>query len=59
LPTQCNRDSLQFHSLSGREVRGDFDGGAISTEAGGLLLHEVEKRTGIIARKANSGHILI
>jgi hypothetical protein len=50
---------LQFHSLSGREVPGDFDRGAISTEAGGLLLREVEKRTGIIARKANSGHILI
>ena len=50
--TQCNQDSLQFHSLSGREVRGDFDGGAISTDAGGLLLREVEKRTGIIAQFA-------
>ncbi len=33
-------------------MRTDFDGGAISTEAGGLLLREVEKRTGIIAQFA-------
>ena len=31
------------------EVRGGFDGGAITSDAGGLLLREVEKRTGIIA----------
>jgi len=52
LLTQRNQDSLQFHSLSGREVRGDFEGGAISTDGGGLLLREVEKRTGIIAQFA-------
>jgi hypothetical protein len=33
-------------------VTGQFDGGAISTDAGGLLLREVEKRTGVIARFA-------
>jgi hypothetical protein len=43
---------LQFHPLFRREVRGQFDGGAITTDAGGLLLREVEKRTGIIAQFA-------
>jgi hypothetical protein len=43
---------LQFHPLGGREVRGRFDGGAITSDAGGLLLREVEKRTGIIAQFA-------
>lgn len=50
--TQCNQESIQFHPLAQREVRGQFDGGAISTDAGGLLLREVEKRTGIIAQFA-------
>jgi hypothetical protein len=33
-------------------VRGRFDGGAITSDAGGLLLREVEKRTGILDRFA-------
>jgi len=33
-------------------VRGGFNGGAITSDAGGLLLREVEKRTGIIAQFA-------
>ena len=50
--TECNQESLQFHPLARREVRGRFDGGAIRRDAGGLLLREVEKRTGIIAQFA-------
>ena len=50
--TQCNQESLQFHPLVQREVRGRFDGGAITSDAGGLLLREVEKRTGIVAQFA-------
>jgi hypothetical protein len=52
LPTQCNQRSFKFHSLGKREVRAWFDGGAITSDAGGLLLREVEKRTGIIERFA-------
>jgi hypothetical protein len=52
LRTQCNQQPYQFHALFRREVRGRFDGGTITTDAGGLLLREVEKRTGIIARFA-------
>jgi hypothetical protein len=33
-------------------VRGRFEGGAITSDAGGLLLREVEKRTGIVERFA-------
>ena len=50
--TQCNQECFEFHPLGGREVRGRFDGGAITSDAGGLLLREVEKRTGIIAQFA-------
>ena len=52
MPTQCNQEFLKFHPLDKREVRGGFDGGAITSDAGGLLLREVEKRTGIIRQFA-------
>jgi hypothetical protein len=52
LPTQCNQEFLEFHPLKQREVRGRFDGGTITSDAGGLLLREVEKRTGIIQQFA-------
>ncbi len=52
MPTQCNREFLEFHPSGQREVRGQFDGGEITTDAGGLLLREVEKRTGIVAQFA-------
>jgi hypothetical protein len=48
LRTQCSQESFQFHSLNQRRVVGRFDGGAITSDAGGLLLREVEKRTGIL-----------
>ena len=50
--TQCNQKSFRFHPVVRREVQGRFDGGAITSDAGGLLLREVEKRTGIIERFA-------
>lgn len=52
LQTECNQESFEFHPLNQRQVVGRFDGGALTTDAGGLLLREVEKRTGIIAQFA-------
>ncbi len=52
MQTQCNQESFEFHPLTKREVRARFDGGAITSDAGGLLLREVEKRTGILAQFA-------
>src|SRR5271157_5396156 len=48
MTTECNGKSFEFHPLGAREVRGGFDGGAITSDGGGLLLREVEKRTGIV-----------
>jgi hypothetical protein len=56
LPTQCNQESFESHPLAKREVRGRFDGGANSGDARGLLLCEVEKRTGIIRDPARVEH---
>lgn len=46
--TECNPTQLEFHALEQRKVIGKFDGGNITSDAGGLLLREVEKRAGII-----------
>ena len=46
MATQCNAEKLAFHELDSREVVGRFDGGEITSDAGGVLLREVEKRTG-------------
>jgi hypothetical protein len=48
LMTQCKTESLEFHALGSREIVAHFDGGDISSDAGGLMLREVEKRTGIL-----------
>jgi hypothetical protein len=48
MTTQCNPSQLEFHALGQRKVVGKFDGGNITSDAGGLLLRETEKRTGII-----------
>ena len=52
MTTECNEKLFEFHPLGAREVRGGFDGGAITSDGGGLLLREVEKRTGIVGRFA-------
>jgi len=43
---------MEFHHLGRRAVIGRFDGGKISSDAGGVLLREVEKRTQILKRLA-------
>ena len=50
--TECKTKRFEFHALSNREVIAHFDGGDISSDAGGLLLREVELRTGIVKRFA-------
>jgi hypothetical protein len=50
--TECKPQQLEFHGLGRREIVGEFDGGDITSDAGGLLLREVEKRTGIIEKFA-------
>lgn len=49
MTTECNQSSFEFHGLFQRKVIAKFDGGNITSDAGILLLREVEKRTGIIA----------
>jgi len=48
MKTECNPSQLEFHALGQRKVVSKFDGGNITSDAGGLLLRETEKRTGIL-----------
>ncbi len=53
MTTECNQKSFPFHHHFQREVVGRFDGGAITSDGGSLLLREVEKRVGIIKQFAD------
>ena len=35
--TECNQESFTFHALGRREIVARFDGGRITSDAGGLL----------------------
>ena len=48
MTTECNQFVFGFHPQKRREIRAQFDGGAITSDGGGLLLREVEKRVGIL-----------
>jgi len=43
MPTECSQDSLDFASLGSRKVTAAFDGGAMTSNAGALLLREVDR----------------
>jgi hypothetical protein len=48
MTAECNQFGLEFHPLKRRQIRAQFDGGAITSDGGGLLLREVEKRIRIL-----------
>jgi hypothetical protein len=52
MQTECTQQTFEFQALDRREVVARFDGGKITSDAGGLLLMEVERRTGIIRQLA-------
>jgi hypothetical protein len=52
METQCIEEQMVFQQLGRREVIGRFDGGTISSDAGGVLLREVERGCGILKRVA-------
>jgi hypothetical protein len=50
--TECTQSSFQFAALYRRQVVAQFDGGDITTDAGGLLLREVDRRLSLTERLA-------
>ncbi len=51
--TECTNQLYLFQPQNRREVSARFDGGMLTSDAGCLLLREVEKRSGILRRFAS------
>jgi hypothetical protein len=52
MTTECNSTYLDFPMLGSRQVLADFDGGAISSDGGALLLQKTEEITSVIRQFA-------
>ena len=52
MSTQCTPAQLEFHGFGRREVVARFDGGRLTSDGGGVLLREVDRRLGLMARIA-------
>ncbi len=50
--TDCSQDSFDFGTVEGRRIVGAFDGGQITSHAGGLLLGACNKAIRLIGRLA-------
>ena len=46
--TECNNQPMLFSSLHRKKIQADFNGGQITSDAGALLLREVDQRIGLI-----------
>ena len=52
MATQCTPAQLEFHGFGRRGVVARFDGGRLTSDGGGMLLREVDRRLGLMARIA-------
>lgn len=52
MPTECIADLFGFAPVEGRRVEASFDGGSITSDAGGLLLGAADRAIGLIDRLA-------
>jgi hypothetical protein len=52
MPTECSADLFGFASVEGRRVEAAFDGGAISSDAGAVLLGATDRAVGLVDRFA-------
>jgi hypothetical protein len=52
MQTECRTDQLEFEGLKGRRVVAAFDGGAMTSDAGALLLRHTARVVGLFSRVA-------
>ncbi len=52
MPTECSADLFGFAPVEGRRVEAAFDGGAITSDAGALLLGATDRAVGLVGRLA-------
>ena len=54
MPTQCSQEELDFGTSGGRKLVGVFDGGAITSNGGALLLGAADRAIGLCDRLARA-----
>jgi Transposase DDE domain group 1 len=47
MQAECNWTQLMFEGFANRQVVGAFDGGAVTSNSGALLLREADRRIGL------------
>ena len=47
MQTECSAERSMFGRVEGRAVMAEFDGGALTSDAGGLLLGAADQRLGL------------
>ena len=52
MPTECSRDLFGLEVVEGRQVVAAFDGGAVTSDAGALLLGAADAAIGLVTRFA-------
>jgi hypothetical protein len=52
MQTECSAEGSMFGRVEGRSVVAEFDGGALTSDAGGLLLGAADQRLGLVRRIA-------
>jgi hypothetical protein len=52
MPTQCSGDLFGYEAVEGRQVVAAFDGGEVTSDAGGLLLGATDRAIGLVGRFA-------
>ncbi len=45
--TKCNTEQFEFPGLKRRQIISQFSGGAITSDAGGILLRQIDRRLGL------------
>jgi len=53
MKTHCNQKTFDFQTQNSRKIVAHFNGGNITSDAGGLLLQQAERVTGIISQFAD------
>src|SRR6266852_5880986 len=52
MPTECSAELFEFAPVASRPVIAGFDGGAITSDAGALLLGATDRAIGLVGRFA-------
>jgi hypothetical protein len=56
MPTECTAEQLEFEGFGGRRVVAAFDGGAVTSDGGALLLRHTDRAIGLVNQGQGQFH---